>query len=96
MVWFGYGCARPLAKPEWKKEESAGAQPTQPKGIFRDGQPSLNLALYMAVRERSTLTQSPGGRYIVVHLFPDMIYIHLNPTLEFKKKHYKGKSGLIQ
>ena len=40
----------------WKKEESAGAQPTQPKGIFRDGQPSLNPALYMAVREHSTLT----------------------------------------
>ena len=41
---------------KWKKEESAGAQPTQPKGIFRDGQPSLNPALYMAVREHSTLT----------------------------------------
>ena len=40
----------------WKKEESVGAQPTQPKGIFRDGQPSLNPALYMAVMERSTLT----------------------------------------
>ena len=45
------------AAAPWKKEESAGAQPTQPKGIFRDGQPSLNPALYMAVREHSTLTR---------------------------------------